>query len=51
MIKIAAMMRTDARSAQQSEPVDGASQALQLGIRSPRSHPAEAMLKPGRELP
>ena len=26
-------MRTDARSAQQSEPVDGASQALQLGIR------------------
>ena len=48
---IAAMMRTDAHPAQQSEPEYGVSQALQQGIRSPRSHPAEAMLKPGRELP
>jgi len=41
MIKITAMMRMDAHPAQQSEPEYGASQALQQGIRSPRSHPVE----------
>jgi len=35
-------MRTDAHPPQLSEPEDGASQALQQGIRSPRSHPVEA---------